>query len=406
MYWLFIFCFYFFVFKDPIEHIIPAISYSDELITLMAFPIFLIKLKRYHYKIRIGKWKIAYGRFVILFFILGLFASVIYKFQDFVKIALPDSFLCIKFWLAIYVGKNIFEGLSLAYYGERIYRHIKIISCIYLILFVLDQLLHIFPTNLRYGMRSTQLMYSQPTAFVACNVFIIMVLLSIKDTVRGSMKWLLILLFLTCSTLRSKAFGAVIAILMIYYFAFYRKKKVEIKTFIIFLPLIVAIAWDQIEYYFFSPIQSDSARYQLLVKAIDIAKDFFPFGTGFGTYASYYSGAYYSPVYALYDLTNINGLRPENTSFVSDSFWPMILGQTGVFGLASYCIALILLFMAIQKLRGVRLTYYAAALSGFCYLLISSMAESAFVHPIAVPIGVLIGVLINQKRIVYKKENE
>ena len=55
---------------------------------------------------------------------------------------------------------------------------------------------------------------------------------------------------------------------------------------------------------FFSSIIPDSARYQLLTKAFEIARDMFPLGAGFATFGSYYSGVYYSSVYAAYGLSN------------------------------------------------------------------------------------------------------
>ena len=121
-----------------------------------------------------------------------------------------------------------------------------------------------------------------------------------------------------------------------------------------------------------------------------------PFGTGFATFGSYYSGVYYSSVYAAYGLSNINGLRIGASQFISDSFWPMILGQSGYFGLLSYIFAVTMLLKAIQRIRKVENSYYAAAMSGICYLIIVSMAESAFVHPIAVPIAMMIGAFLGK----------
>ena len=318
-------------------------------------------------------------------------------YQDFVSIALIDAFLCLKFWLAVYVGKYIFSKVEIARFGKKIYVHVKVVTSLYFLLLIADWIFRIFSASIRYGMRSTQLMYSHPTVFCACCGFLIMVLLSIRDCVVGYKKWLIILLLLMCTTLRSKAFGAAVAIVLICYFVFYRKKRVRLRTFIIFTPLLVTLGWEQIEYYFFSSIQSDSARYQLLFNSIKIAKDYFPIGSGFGTFASYYSGVNYSPLYAMYGLTNVNGLRQGATSFISDSFWPMILGQTGVIGLIAYVMALVMLFKEIQNIRKISSSYYAAALCGFCYLLIASVAESAFVHPLAIPNGVMIGFLLNQK---------
>ena len=204
------------------------------------------------------------------------------------------------------------------------------------------------------------------------------------------------LLLIMCSTLRSKAFGAALAIILICYFVFVRKKKITLRTMLLFIPLVVILGWDQIQYYFFSSIIPDSARYQLLTKAFEIARDMFPLGAGFATFGSYYSGVYYSSVYAAYGLSNINGLRIGASQFISDSFWPMILGQSGYFGLFSYIFAVMMLLKAIQRIRKVENSYYAAAMSGICYLIIVSMAESAFVHPVAVPIAMMIGAFLGK----------
>jgi len=44
----------------------------------------------------------------------------------------------------------------------------------------------------------------------------------------------------------------------------------------------------------------------------------------------------YSPVYEQYGLSDIRGLGPENPLYATDTFWPQILGEFGVIGLAAY----------------------------------------------------------------------
>lgn len=225
-----------------------------------------------------------------------------------------------KFWFALYVGKKIFVKIDMQKYASKIYFHVKCITILYGVLIVIDYSLHIFQATERYGLRSEQLMYTHPTVLVACCVFLIMIFLSLKNYVIGSIKYIIILLLIMCSTLRSKAFGAALAIILICYFVFVRKKKITLRTMLLFIPLVAILGWNQIQYYFFSSIIPDSARYQLLTKAFEIARDMFPFGTGFAIFGSYYSGVYYSSVYAAYGLSNINGLRIGASQFISDSF--------------------------------------------------------------------------------------
>lgn len=393
-YYLFVILLYFFILKDWLEQSVSVIGYFDELFALLAVPYFISQLLKDKFRLKIKRG--GYSRHVIIFLLIGIIGSIIYSYQPFVSVALPDTFLCMKFWLSLYVGKQLFRKMDIRRYGKRIYFHVRLITGVYTLLVLVDNFGRIFPASIRYGLRSTQLMYSHPTVFVACCALLTMVLLSVRDYARNYKVWLIIQMLLICTTIRSKAFGTAMAIMLICYFVFYRKKKFSLRTLVLFAPLAVALGWNQIEYYFFSSIQSDSARYQLLMASIEVAKDHFPLGSGFGTFASYYSGLSYSPLYEIYGLTNVNGLRQGATSFVSDSFWPMVIGQTGFVGMVAFILAIVMLFKTIQKIRQVSLSYYASALCGMCYLLIASMAESAFVHPLAVPIAMMIGLMLSQ----------
>lgn len=86
------------------------------------------------------------------------------------------------------------------------------------------------------------------------------------------------------------------------------------------------LAMDQIQEYF---LTSTSARSLLMQDGVDIAFNCFPFGSGFASFATYMSGAYYSPLYYEYGLNSVWGLMPANPSFVSDSFWPAVIAQFG-----------------------------------------------------------------------------
>lgn len=50
------------------------------------------------------------------------------------------------------------------------------------------------------------------------------------------------------------------------------------------------------------------ARAMLYVTSFEIFKDFFPFGSGFASFASHSSGVYYSPLYAKYGIENVKGI--------------------------------------------------------------------------------------------------
>ncbi len=117
-YLLFIVLFYFFIFKDYLEQITPFVGYGDELIALLAVPIFVFEFKKNHFKLIVKRG--GYGRYVTVFLMVGILSSFIYGYQSFARIALPDAFLCMKFWFALYVGKHLFSKMSLI---EVIFKH-------------------------------------------------------------------------------------------------------------------------------------------------------------------------------------------------------------------------------------------------------------------------------------------
>lgn len=394
-YLLFLGFLYFFIFKDFLEGHIAILGYMDELVSIMAIPIILISKGNI-----LKKRCFRYRYFIYGFTLVGILSSLYYQYQPLLTCAMPDLFLNIKFWLSIIVGYFIFGGLSLKKYAKNIYFHIRLIIWLYVCLIALDYLTGCFNSSIRYGLRSTQLFYTHPTVFSACCVLLLGILFSVRDYVQRSDKYFIILLILMCTTLRSKAFGAVLMFSVFYYIVYLRKRKIRIRTLLFFAPAIIAVAWDQIYYYFFSSVQNDSARYQLLVKSVQIANDHFPLGAGFGTYGSYFSTVSYSPLYNIYNLSGVHGLSYGSSNFASDNFWPMILGETGWIGLVLTVSAMGILFVTIQKIRKINVSYNFAAVCMFVYLLIASTAEAAFVNSIAVPIAIWLGCLFAQKNFV------
>lgn len=391
-YIMFICFLYFFVFKDFLEQMVPALGYSDELISIIAIPIVILS------KGRILKAScFQYRYFIYTFILIGILSSLKYRYQPFFACALPDLFLNIKFWLSIVVGYYFFCELPIKRYANKIFFHVKLIICLYVILILLDYLTDCFDSPVRYGLKSIQLFYTHPTVFSACCVLLLGILFSVRDYVYGSNKYFALILVLMCTTLRAKAFGAALMFAVFYYIVYWRKEKVRLSTLLLFAPAVIAIAWNQIEYYFFSSIQDDSARYQLLVKAIQIADEHFPLGAGFGSYGSYFSTIYYSPLYYIYNLYGVHGLGEESANFVSDNYWPMILGETGWPGLLVTMGAIISLFLSIQNIRKINISYNFAAICILVYLLIISTAEAALVHSLAIPMAIWLGCLLAQR---------
>lgn len=89
-----------------------------------------------------------------------------------------------------------------------------------------------------------------------------------------------------------------------------------------------------------------SARAVLTRGAFSVAGRHFPLGAGLGRYGSYLAGKYYSPEYGPLGFPKIWGLRQSapNNAFLTDTFWPAVLGEAGVIGLIAYVIAVVAVF--------------------------------------------------------------
>lgn len=380
---------YLFIFNEPLADFVPAFQYMDELVALLAIPVFLLQ-KRGCLRIK----KNDCGVYLLGFVICGLAGNIIYKLQLFVYV-LADLLLCLKFWLTLYVGRTLFQNIRWEKYIKNLYFHVRIVIWIYIICTIMDRIWNVFGmADVRYGIRSLRIFYSHPVHFAGYSTFLIVILIAIREKVSGTTKYMLLLMCFTCLSLRSTAFASTVLFLILYYLICLRRKKINVRMVSALAVIAVLVGWSQIYYYFFSSIREDSARAQLLIKSFQIAADHFT-GTGFGTYASYYSGINYSPVYAMYNLEGIHGLVQGAADFISDSFWPALLGQTGYIGTIFYVLSIIMLFLKIQKLRLIDKNSYCSALCTLAYLIIMTMSLSSFFNPIAMPFALWLGILLS-----------
>ena len=81
----------------------------------------------------------------------------------------------------------------------------------------------------------------------------------------------------------------------------------------------------------------EHVRLGMYITSFSISVDYFPFGSGMGTFASLSSIAgQYSPIYYDYGINNIGMNNPEDVATgkhtLLDTYWPHIYGELGLFG--------------------------------------------------------------------------
>lgn len=391
-YALFILCMYIFVFQNLIQKYVPIFQYFDEAIAMLFFPILFFKGKNLF---RIKKNGDNLGILIILIGALGLLSSITFQYQGLIAV-LSDCLVFFKFFMLYYISSQLWSVNMIYKYKKGIIFNVKIIIITLAIMTVLAYTTGAFPAEYRYGILSNKLFYSHPTYLVAICVFLYAIYLIAARKVFDMYTCMLLCIIL--STLRVKAYGAIIAIALVSMYVWTRKRKLDINKVLILGVFLVLLFSNKISYYFFTD-RTDMARTQLLLNSFKVANDHFPLGSGFATFGSYYSGVYYSPLYSIYGMSNIWGLTADFYEFVADGFWPMLIAQFGYLGTCCYLLMLYKMFKNVQLIFDKNnLTIYVSKLICLLYLIISSIAENSFAGPIGMTLAIIIGLSVNNER--------
>ncbi len=109
------------------------------------------------------------------------------------------------------------------------------------------------------------------------------------------------------------------------------EKKAKFKWYYLIPIAIIAvlISWQEIRQYL---LDSTAPRARLWIYAFITANKFFPIGSGFSTYGSSTAASNYSKLYSLYGFNKQFGMSEDTSSFLMDTYYPMIIGEMGYFG--------------------------------------------------------------------------
>lgn len=393
---LFLLFLFLFVIQHGVQDDFAPMQYLDELFALLIVPAFLLRLGQRKIHLAPTKKQRWFGILLAVFWLTGWAGFFLHHYQP-LSNTIKDSYVALKFFMSIGASFLIFEELEdFSWLERKLWPALNIITGSLFVLCILDLCFGLFYTETRFGQPAIKLFYSSYTALVAVCTLLCAIYMRLYEYFNKRILVPLgMLFFIFLNTKRVKALGIMVCIFFVYMFAFHRKKRLNRKVMIpaaIAVAIAVGSAAWQLFYYYYK-IGTESARLVLTIVSPFIAMDHFPFGTGWGTYGSAFSVEPYSPVYKLYHIDGVWGISPGYHSFVSDTFWPMILGQCGVIGFIAYTAALVLLILAVLRFRKGNAGVFAAGLVSILYLLVSSSSESAFVSPWAVSFGFLLGFL-------------
>ena len=400
-----------FLVHDKLQDWFAPFQYFDEAFGLLFFPMVLVRWRQKRLKPVSEKrdWQFYAG--LAVFWLFGWAGCLVYRYQPLTNV-LKDFYVNNKFFLALGATFLFFDDPDLDFdkMKEKIWPVLNAVTVILFAMTVMDLLFDTFSTDTRGPFRAVKLFYSVQSVLVAVCAFLSSIYLwyyrEKKKQILLPLGMLSIMMF---CTLRVKSMGVIAAVVLIYLFVLRGLKftglkrwmKITLVAFLVFAA--VAIGYQIVNYYILMGVES--ARAMLTLAGPFVAWDHFPFGSGWATFGSAFSAEPYSPVYGMYRMAGIWGLSPKYPAFVSDTYWPMVLGQTGYFGFAGLLLALTVFVKKVLKMKDFPASY-ASGLLILAQLLISSTSESALANPLAVPMAFWLGLLLAEHRNRTGKESQ
>ena len=392
-----------FLMHDKLQEWFALFQYFDEAVGLLFFP--MVAIRGYQKRLSLVSekrdWLFYAG--LAAFWLFGWAGFLAYRYQPLTN-ALKDFYVNSKFFLALGASFLFFDDPQLDFdkMKEKIWPVLNVVTVLLFAMTVADLLFDTFSTDTRGPFRAVKLFYSVQTVLVSVCVFLSAIYLwyydEKKDRTLLPLGMLSVMMF---CTLRVKSMGVIAAVLLIYLFVLRGMKfaglkrwmKIGLLVFLLFA--VAAIGYQIINYYVLMGV--GSARAMLTLASPFVAWDHFPLGSGWATFGSAFSADPYCPVYGMYRMAGIWGLSADYSAFVSDTYWPMVLGQTGFFGFAGLLLALTVFVKKVLKMKDMRASF-ASGLLVLAQLLISSTSESALVNPLAVPMAFWLGLLLAEYR--------
>lgn len=185
-------------------------------------------------------------------------------------------------------------------------------------------------------------------------------------------------------------------------FIFFLKKRLNFrspKTMIyctIVVAIILTITWTRFDGYYISGMSNDElARPMTYKTSLKILYDYFPFGSGMGTFACNGAWQHYSPLYFKYNLNDIWGLSPDAGGFVCDAYYPT-LAQFGIVGVFFFLWFWKRRMSAINVIVDMR--YYRVAMITICCLAIEQTADSSWLSGKGMGYCMLLALCLNANR--------
>jgi hypothetical protein len=378
------------MFYDIIHNL--GFSYVDELCALLLLILFLYRV------FRSNTWE--FNRLFLITIAVFLF-YLVYSFyiNSNTKAAILTDFLIqIKPYMAFFCVYALNPQLSDN--QKKIIRQTVILCSIYVIFVGVGW-------HIDYGL--VEYTFGHPSRIATASTVMAFLYIYCSDYSRNDKLVFLFLLAIGLLSGRSKHYGLFAACaLMIMYFKNVNSMRWSAKNIsfsIIALVAIFAVSYEKIYSYFILGGFGDGreasdlyARIALYYFSTFIIMDYIPFGCGFGSYATFASAEYYSPVYAKYGMDSMHGLSKSYPDFIADTYYP-VLAQFGFVGVALFfAFWTYLTVRAIKAFNSGIQKEALIALMVILFFLIECTSDSTITHNRGMFMMMILGLLISRPK--------
>lgn len=337
-----------FMFQEAIVKFFDPITYMDEALALAFFAYYMMSM----FRRRINKTDMFILGVIFCLCALGFAGNGATRLQDDLKHQLRDAFNIFKFVMILLGAYRYFDNYTtkryLIHYVAVALKLLISVGFVFMLLnFVADIGMH---TDIRHGMRTYQFIFIRVGSLYNSCMLWLVILTAEKYCNRPKYNGIFILMTLAImvSTLRSRALAFVVVYAVVYYLLLINTGKKHWWLYgAITAVALLLIGKNQFEFYFSG---DTSARSVLLRYGIVVARSYFPLGAGFATYGTAVARDTNAKLYGIFGFNQYWGLGKSGRSgFLTDNYWPAIMGEFGFIGLGLMAILLGLVILKLLK---------------------------------------------------------
>lgn len=409
----------FLIFQNVLFNIIDLpdfFNYWDEIIEIIIMVLGLFHI--FYKKKKLSKIFFRIMIPITMVTVIGLLGNLCFGYMDFAGAIIRDIAGFLKFPVTLLLLRELKIDKILV--DEHNDMFDKIIKYCIIVIFGLG-IMSVFvdiglsQNEIRYGIRPYQFLFSHPTFLVLSSILLLSFVESknYKDP-REKYLYEAMILIIILLTMRTKGIAIVGLFICIKYlfpkvkniksllnFSNFNVKNVPILILgIVVIIFTVYFIYDKVALYLSFP---SSPREELYRGSFLLASKCFPFGSGFGTFASHISGKFNSKVYEFIKISFYWGENGLEMSVLGDAGFSYYIGQFGFIGILLLGFLLFKLYQL--TIKGVKNKFPVNLI--WIYIIVTLTSEAVLINN-GLELAIILSYisLLNKKRHIDDKKTE